>query len=95
MDANIDLFVKHFTTDECDKAAQTYLKYCERLDLDPKWLHSKVKSKVNGKTSTVAGLVKRGALTMIIIQPDMNDSAGFFNCLTIREFEKNFELDEI
>ena len=68
------------------KEKETYVKYCDDLDLNPEWVETDFMNKLTGKKFTLLGLNKRGHLFTVVIKPyNSNDKEVY----SIKQFLDN------
>lgn len=74
---NLDFVNKSVITDEKNIRAKNYLKYCEKYDLDPKWLFGYFETADN-RIFQLKGLVKNGSKMFIVIQYLNEEHESFY-----------------
>ncbi len=68
MKTNFNKIVSHVVSDENDKCAQTFLKYCNKFDLPPEWLYGWFKEYELGRIFQLIGLEKIGSTQFVIVR---------------------------
>ena len=84
MKTNFNNIVQHVISNENDKYAQTFLKYCDRFDLPSEWLYRWFKTYSPDRIFQLIGLQKvNSTLFAIVKYKDEMNKNGFMSILSL------------